>query len=273
MDAYSRTVARLQLFSRADFSGDSVCGDATGFFFRHENELYLITNWHVITGSDPATLERVEGVATPEALMFEYKQSIDANGIPTSGAPALGNFLMPVPLYKNGNPVWFEHSMRQNVDVVALSLGAINLGHTVNIPVNEVDQSPLLQPAAGMDCFALGYPLGMLGPGHTPIWKRGSIASEPMYNYREKLGFLIDTATRKGMSGAPVILRHSGILKQAPGPGLGPNDLIGTMTRFIGIYSGRIGEDEFQVQLGMVWRAEVLNDILSRRTHGFNPRR
>jgi len=54
----------------------------------------------------------------------------------------------------------------------------------------------------------LGYPEGMIGPGRSPIWKRGSMASEPKYNWRDKPGFLIDTATRNGMSGAPVVARH-----------------------------------------------------------------
>jgi len=64
----------------------------------------------------------------------------------------------------------------KNVDVVAMSLAGVKFGqHLINLPVNEVDQSPNLQPANGMDCFALRYPEGMVGPGNTPIWKRRSM--------------------------------------------------------------------------------------------------
>src|SRR4051812_28778574 len=95
-------------------------------------------------------------------------------------------------------------------------------------------------PSSSSHCFVLGYPEGMIGPGRTPIWKRGSIASEPGYNWRDKPSFLIDTATRNGMSGAPVVARHSGVLNLGLGPGLSRDSIIGTVTKFVGIYSGRI---------------------------------
>jgi hypothetical protein len=73
------------------------------------------------------------------------------------------------------------------------------------------------------------------------------------------------------MSGSPVIARHSGILLTDPSGGIGSASLIGTMTKFAGIYSGRIGEDEMGVQLGLVWKPEVLDDIQSENTRGMNP--
>lgn len=47
--------------------------------------------------------------------------------------------------------------------------------------------------------------------------------------------------------------------------------MIGTVTKFVGIYSGRIGDDPLGLQLGVVWRADVLNNILSLQTRGMNP--
>jgi hypothetical protein len=271
MDAYSRSTAKLELYS-----GNDICGEATGFFYSRSDALYLITNWHVATGVDPTTMAPVDDKApAPEYMLFYSKNSVDEQlkFVPPPGV-AIASAKIKVDLYKAGSPTWFEHTSRQNVDVVAFKLNRPDLGLAfVNVPVNEVDQSPQLQAAPGMDCFVLGYPEGMLGPGATPIWKRASIASEPAYNWREQPRFLIDTATRSGMSGAPVVLRHSGILKQSTGPGMGPDDLIGTMTKFAGIYSGRIGDDLLGVQLGVVWRADVLDNILSQNTSGMNPYR
>jgi hypothetical protein len=178
-----------------------------------------------------------------------------------------------IDLYKDGGAIWFEHNTRQYVDVVALKLSHNDFGEFANVAINEVEQTPSLPISAGMDCFVLGYPEGMRGPGLTPIWKRGSVASEPVYGYDKKPAFLVDTATRKGMSGAPVVARHSGLLKQTPGTGLGADDLIGTMTKFCGVYSGRIGDDLMGVQLGVVWKSDVLDDILSLKTPGINPLR
>jgi Trypsin-like peptidase domain len=276
MDAYSRSVAQIELFGTC--KGAPVpCGLGTGFFFKRDDELFLITNWHVVTGVDPTSMTPIDDGPLPEVLLLHYKQSVDANGrpVPAAGATVIGSFPIRRDLYKAGAATWYEHSTRQNVDVVGLKLLPLELGEFANIPINEVaSETPQLQAAVGMDCFVLGYPEGMIGPGRTPIWKRGSIASEPIYNYRDKPGFLIDTATRNGMSGSPVVARHSGILSHSPEPGkLSSDDLIGTMTKFVGIYSGRIGDDLMGVQLGMVWRSDVLDDILTKRTPGMNPLR
>jgi hypothetical protein len=159
-----------------------------------------------------------------------------------------------------------------DIDVVSLKLDRSRLGENFgNLAINSVGQESRLAPYAGMDCFVLGFPEGMNGPGLTPIWKRGSIATEPLYDFRGTPGFLIDTATRKGMSGSPVLARHSGVFR--PGGGEEPTqfDVIGTVFRFVGIYSGRLGNDPMEVQLEMVWRDGVLNDITSLRTVGCNP--
>jgi hypothetical protein len=56
-----------------------------------------------------------------------------------------------------------------------------------------------------MDVFVLGYPKGIDGGGEFPIWKRGSIATEPGVHRGGPPHILIDTATREGISGARAI--------------------------------------------------------------------
>ena len=68
-----------------------------------------------------------------------------------------------------------------------------------------------MEAEAGMDCFILGFPEGLFGAAFTPIWKRGSIAAEPY----QRVPYYIDIATRRGMSGSPVIIRHDGIFVRA----------------------------------------------------------
>lgn len=264
MDSYSLSVAPLELFSR---DGTSI-GAATGFFFSTKSDLYLITNWHVVTGADPTTSE--SPASCPEQIQI-YIKRFENSAAPIPGLRAISNHPFQLPLYINDQPVWFEHSNRQNIDVVALKISRDSFDDWANIPVNEIEQSPALAISAGMDCFVIGYPEGMGGPGKSPIWKRASAASEPAYDWRDQPRFLIDTATRSGMSGSPVIARHSGILIEDPAKGLQPNDMIGTVTKFVGIYSGRIGDDPLGLQLGVVWRADVLNNILSLQTRGMNP--
>jgi hypothetical protein len=117
-----------------------------------------------------------------------------------------------------------------------------------------------------MDCFILGFPENLIGAANTPIWKRASIASEPY----QQFPYYVDSATRKGMSGAPVIARHTGIFGMKGGQLTG-NETIGTVEKFIAIYSGRVGDDELGFQLGTAWQANVLDDILSVKTPGKHP--
>jgi hypothetical protein len=112
----------------------------------------------------------------------------------------------------------------------------------------------------GQDVYILGYPFG-IGPRGYPIWKRASIASEPQLRTQEQPYILVDTASRPGMSGSPVIRRswdnHSlsngGLLTTA-----------GARTKFIGVYSGRLSTtDPLDAQLGLVWPAGFIEDILA----------
>jgi hypothetical protein len=127
-----------------------------------------------------------------------------------------------------------------------------------------------LRAEAGLDCFILGHPEGITGPVFTPVWKRGSIATEPHPNQPT---FLVDSATRQGMSGSPVIARHSGLLGLSDDGKLSGDSVIGTCENFVGIYSGRLGNDELGFQLGRVWKSAVLETLLNNPVKGHHPLR
>jgi Trypsin-like peptidase domain len=263
MEDFSLSVARLELLA----SNGIQCGVGTGFFYKEGDTTYLVTNWHVVTGVNPTTFVPVDPSGpSPDILRLFYKQQITHDGRVTVRTPT-----HDVPLYSKGQALWLEHSARQNVDAVAIELDLSTLQLFGNVPINAVQQEHRLLPYAGMDCFVLGYPEGMIGPGLTPIWKRASIATEPQYNFRDLPGFLIDTATRSGMSGSPVVARHSGFFNPDKSKAMSPLSVIGTLHKFVGIYSGRLGDDPLEVQLGMVWRRDVLTDITNTRTPGHNP--
>lgn len=55
------------------------------------------------------------------------------------------------------------------------------------------------------EVFMLGYPKGLTLQGSIPVWKPGSIASEPLFAILDGApAFFVDALTRDGMSGAPV---------------------------------------------------------------------
>jgi hypothetical protein len=80
-------------------------------------------------------------------------------------------------------------------------------------------------------------------------------------DYNGKPVFLIDATTRAGMSGSPVVLRQFGGYNTRNG---GYFSSAGFFTRFMGIYSGRIHRDS---EIGMVWRPEVIFEILGSITN------
>lgn len=127
-------------------------------------------------------------------------------------------------LYKDANnsdtpeqPIWLEHpEYGKNVDVVAIPISSIH--DDVDITsVNEIPETSDFMVQVAQDVFVLGYPKGIDGGKNFPIWKRASIATEPDLDYDEFPRFLIDTATREGMSGAPVIAYGNGTYPSSQG--------------------------------------------------------
>ena len=76
--------------------------------------------------------------------------------------------------------------------------------------------------------------------------------------------YLVDTASRPGMSGAPVILQNwtndfvEGSIRAI-------NDK--PATNLIGVYSGRLStKDPSDAQIGMVWHESYIRDIIGCNT-------
>jgi hypothetical protein len=158
-------------------------------------------------------------------------------------------------------PQWFIHPVDgAAVDVVAIPLTGAETNPVLNLyPINPLSAQGLLIRIA-MEVFILGYPFGPEPPGF-PVWKRGSIASEPHLVQLGPKHLLVDTASLPGMSGSPVI-RRSWTNHLVDAIYTTDNSQVGT--KFIGVYSGRRkGPHGSDTQLGMVWPASNITDILS----------
>jgi hypothetical protein len=236
---------------------------ATGFFYEHQGRTLLITNYHVVSGRHPDTDSVLDpdgvipdtlilGVATsvakaqpsdPEAIQWQWKQ---------------------LPLYTedDGKPIWTVHPEHgSRFDAVAIPLAGLEETRitAANAPKLDLDR---IRVYPSMEAFVIGYPRGMSGGGHFPIWKRATIATEPDIDLDGLPRFYIDTATREGMSGSPVYAQEVGYWMPE-----GETDRnkasIGKGRRFVGVYSGRLGaEDEFKAQLGIVWKESALVTLI-----------
>ena len=247
------------------FFDDTQLSCGTGFFYEYGTTTYLLTNWHMVSGrntSNGQPLSRTGAIPNKMHIRIPYKEKIDEN---RSGIRWKQHIL---DLYEESIPIWFVHPKHnENIDVIGIELSGIE--ETSIIPANSTTldlENISIYPS--MEVFILGFPLGMSGGGNFPLWKRGTIASEPEIDIDNLPKFFVDTATREGMSGSPVYAQEVGYW--APEGVMDKKDwYIGKGRRFVGVYSGRIGaEDEFKAQLGIVWKASCIDAILEKKIRG-----
>lgn len=237
--------------------GTNKIATGTAFVFRQEDQAYLITNWHNVTGINPQTGKHLSPNASEPDRIHVWLTVKDNLG-------KWASLEIPV-VDPNDNPLWLEHpTFGRKVDVVAIPF-TCSEGLTI-YPINEINQKEDMEVQLGHDIFILGFPFNLKPTGSFPVWKRGSIATEPDIDIDGSPKFMVDTASRNGMSGSPVILRawHSYTSTDES-----IKFISGTATKFLGIYSGRIGDDdEFKAQLGIIWRADVILEIISGQKIG-----
>ena len=237
------------------FWKDETClWTGSAFFYEKWPDLYLITNWHNVTGVNPNTKELLSKTwGKPNFLKFRMYNKINEN---------YSFHELYINLYTDEdmiNPTWLSHPiLMESVDLVALKMGSIPVGsECMAVNNNELgfEETTLL---AWDDVFILGFPLGLNQNWIFPIWKRGTIATEPEYDYWGKWIILVDTATRSWMSGAPVIFEKKWIFTGKNG-----NTLRWKKRWFLWIYSGRLSwETEFEAQLWIIWKKHLIEEII-----------
>lgn len=256
IDIKSVTTSKLRMyFNQQELSL------GTGFFYENGGKCYLVTNWHNVTGRKPDTLEPLnKDAAIPNRIVLSLNVK-DKFGSWVEGS---------IPLYsdaENKTAVWLVHPKHAEATDIAAIPFVIPSGVIV-YAVNDkgISKSPEMRISIAQDLFVLGYPKGLSGGGLLPIWKRATIATEPDIEVDGLPKILIDTATRDGMSGAPVFAISNGIYQNLQG---GNMITAGGGVRFVGIYSGRnIGKTEIEAQLGLVWKAKVIEEIIAANQIG-----
>lgn len=221
----------------------------------------MITNWHNVTGLEPIIHTR-KGATSPYEVRFKIPEKKPHTD------PGLFNTvfsLKKMPLYKGEKPDWMIHPVfKDKVDVVAIDVSE-NSDDLQILCINdsELDNDDR-EVVISDDVYIVGYPFNRDTGKNLPIWKRGSIASEPQVDAEGLPMMYVDTASRPGMSGSPVFAKRIGI-HAPPGEDVThPDTIIGEIRMFAGIYSGRLTEngEETMAQLGIVWKRAVIDEII-----------
>ena len=252
----------IEVFGTRDFDGSPHrLGNATATLYEEGGATYLISNWHVFSGLHAQELVALDKTTSllPTSVRVHFPKENALEEIVHCDYPLQDS---------SGKHLWFEHPLKNKVDVAALPIEPPELIATRKL--NDSMRQPRLVATddffyVTQEVWAIGFPKGIRVSG-LPIWKRATIAAEPRFSSAaERHKILLDTATRDGMSGSPVLY-----VGGSPTPMIfdGSSQVVDFPPSkcLLGIYSGRIaGSDELSAQLGIAWRAEAISDIVSAR--------
>ncbi len=214
--------------------------NATGFFFRRDNRLYLVTNRHVVV--DEASDHH------PDELVIRLFNQ------PENLAQMVA---FTIPLFSGGKPQWVQASDSAGItDVVVVPLQQAAL--PANVQLRAFSPATLCQPEAtvevGTPLMVLGFPLGFSDSLHNlPVVRQAGLASSFGLRFEGMGYFLTDALTHRGISGAPVVMRV------ATGPDSEPD----FHWMLLGVHSARLDvtrDLQLDAALGLncAWYADVL---------------
>lgn len=228
--------------------GNKMVSQGTGFYYELKDSsqstiLFLVTNYHVLTGYSPKESKPPKGDNIIFYLHNDIKNPGDVKQI-------------KFPLFtKNGKPIWLSSKEFPQADVAIIPLAA-SLWDGVKVFVISEDwvKSDIkVRPTSTITL--IGYPYGYYDKKNwLPVWKTGSIASEPDVDFEGKPLFLVDISAFPGMSGSPAFAIAYGAYETIAGP-----TTVGHVQKFLGIYAS----------MQMLKEEKYLEEIISESKLGF----
>jgi len=176
------------------FDGERLLTKASGFFFRRDNRLYLVTSRHVVHDEASKHL--------PDRIQFELH--LDESNLTQSVG-------FSVPLYKNGKSTWRQgEDTGGEIDVAVLELDRAALPKSAIVRAFTPDrlQVSFDDIEVGSPLLIVGFPLGFHDTlHHLPVVRQAVIASSFGVRFQGKGYFLTDARMHRGTSGAAVVMR------------------------------------------------------------------
>ncbi len=176
------------------FLGERGLTNASGFFYRRDEKLFLATSRHVLIEEESQHL--------PDRI--EILLHLDAQDLTQCTA-------FSIPLYADGLALWRQgQDSGGEIDVAVIELdqaalpeGAIVFAFTPEHLVRDFDTVPL-----DATLFIAGFPLGFYDTVHElPVLRRAAMASPFGIRFQGQGQFLTDGRAHRGISGAPVVMR------------------------------------------------------------------
>lgn len=257
------------------YRDDVPVSQGTGFYYSHKLQaedkgqaLFLVTNYHVLTGYGPT--ENKKPIGNNISFQFHTHDS-DPSQIKT----------IRFPLFTTDNkPAWISSSAVPEADLAVLPLPASIYSDCKQVCCisQEWLNSGNMKVRPASDVVLIGYPYGYYDSRNAlPVWKKGSVASEPEMNFDGKPLMVIDISAFPGMSGSAAYAVAYGSYETEK------NQInIGGARRFLGVYASMQMRKEHKfleelahsekgpgivhtesLQLGHVWKAQLIVDVIN----------
>jgi hypothetical protein len=232
------------------FAGGQPLTNATGFFYLHDDFLYLVTARHVVINEAAQHRpDRVQVSLHSDAANLQHRADLS------------------FPLYVDGVPQWYQHPKHGGgLDVVAVAINDPHAlsGHFVDTfcrdDILNMDEGMPL----GQDVLILGFPLGFHDTLHNlPIVRSATIASSFAHPFKGELYFLTDARLHRGMSGSPVIVKFP-LRSEIAGKGEPGWRLLGIHSSALDV-SDRDPDQDERLALNMTWYASLIPEMLPAR--------
>ena len=223
---------------------DSLCR-GTGFLYQFREKHYFVSNWHIFTGLDQfGQMIDVKTHRFPNKLRLTVrKPDFPRTSIAT------------IEIERDRTPSWFQHSRGPEVDLACVEFPS-GVSEVSYFPANKAGTVQSKSLVIGQEVFVIGYPDIDGSPERLPVWKRGTIASEPNYEINGLPCFFIDATTSKGMSGSPVF-----------GNPISENGTPRSMS-LLGVYFAQAKSELNYLGIGVVLSWSTIEEMIVRRIPG-----
>lgn len=260
----------------------------TGVIYQHKSDYYIVTAWHNLAGRHSESLKPLsKSLAIPDNVVVNLAISIPGSGVVRHS--------ITIPLNDEDKSLFYIHPKnwpRVDVAVIPFDPHATFLSelHLSTGEQRDIGFSPIMKvhgsetteicpiqkylvPSSDVidkwfdsvevtqELFIPGYPRNVQDYYSQPVWKRATIASSVQQGWNREPKFLIDSASKSGMSGSPALYYSPNGSVQILGSRYQYKQDVAILA---GIYVGRLGvQGELDPQIGTVWNKSVIDEIIN----------
>lgn len=234
----------------ATFELDRGLTNASGFFFKRGEQLFLVTSRHVL----------IDAPSKHHPNRIEIELHTDASDLGQS----TGFSLL---LFNDGKSAWRQGrdaGGEIDVAVIEINRSALPAGtvlhaftpeHLVDKPVTNGHGQGHDGVEVGSSLLVVGFPLGFHDTlHHLPVVRQAVLATAYGLRFQGEGYFLTDARTHRGTSGAPVVMRDTAA---AAGGSTLPWKLLGVHSGRLDMSTRDLVQDE-SLGLNVAWYADIL---------------